>query len=35
MIHLNDVIADLVGRIAVLEDKENMEDEKAKRKTRS
>ena len=35
MIHLNEVIADLVGRIAVLEDKENMEEEKTTRKTRS
>jgi hypothetical protein len=35
MIHMNEVIADLVGRIAIMEDKENMEEEKDQRQTRS
>jgi hypothetical protein len=35
MIHMSEVIDDLVGRIAKLEDKENVEDAKAQRKTRS
>jgi hypothetical protein len=35
MIHMSEVIEDLVGRITTIEDKENMEEDKAQRKTRS
>jgi hypothetical protein len=35
MLHLDEIVADLVDRLARIEDKENVEEEKRKRITRS
>jgi len=35
MLHLDEIVADLVDRLAKMEDKENVEEEKRTRTTRS